>query len=71
MVQALTGSLVTGLSGIEAARFCNRETWSVLKRKMVDLPAVKLIEELKAFYNDFIRRGRTGDDLLNDIDDGA
>ncbi len=32
LVQTLTGSLITGLGSIEAARCCQREIWSVLKK---------------------------------------
>ena len=32
MVQALTGNLIGGLGSIEAARCCQREIWSVLKK---------------------------------------
>ena len=32
LVQQLTGDLICGLGGIEAARCCQREIWSVLKK---------------------------------------
>lgn len=47
VVQELTGSLITTISGIEAARCCQREIWSVLKQ-VADLSRRILPIALKA-----------------------
>jgi hypothetical protein len=55
IVQALTGTLITGISGIEAARCCQREIWTVLK-KVAELSARILPIPLKAEGNTHCRQ---------------